>query len=122
MKVAKSAGLSWIVMNTKEGDGQIPRNVITQGDCLEILGRAQRPFADLIFADPPFNIGYQYDVYDDKQDYRKYLDWTKQWMAAACQVLNPDGAFWVAIGDEYAAEIKLIAQNDLGLSCRSWVV
>ena len=29
---------------------------------------------------------------------------------------------WVAIGDEYAAELKLILQNDLGLICRSWVV
>lgn len=43
-------------------------------------------------------------------------------MAADCQVLKPDGAFWVAIGEEYAAEIKLIGKNDLGLSCRSWVV
>ena len=40
---------------------------IIAGDCIEILGQADNPFADLIFADPPFNIGYKYDKYNDKQ-------------------------------------------------------
>jgi modification methylase len=33
-------------------------NQILCGDCVEILRTAKEPFADLIFADPPFNIGY----------------------------------------------------------------
>ncbi|MBC8217638.1 MAG: hypothetical protein H8E73_04175 [Planctomycetes bacterium] len=41
-------------------------NKIICGDCIEVLGRAREPFADLIFADPPFNIGYKYDRYYDK--------------------------------------------------------
>jgi len=95
---------------------------IVQGDCLETLPAAGSGFAHLIFADPPFNIGYDYDVYNDKQDRGAYLDWTKRWMGAAVEALRPDGTFWVAIGDEYAAEIKMIAQNDLRLVCRSWVI
>ena len=43
------------------------------------------------------------------------------WMSGIVRVLKPDGTFWLAIGDEYAAELKLIAQ-DLGFSCRSWVI
>jgi len=44
-------------------------NKIICGDCIEILGKARTPFVDLIFADPPFNIGYQYDKYkDDKAE------------------------------------------------------
>jgi len=38
------------------------------------------------------------------------------------RVLKPSGTFWLAIGDEYAAELKLMAQREFGLSCRSWVV
>lgn len=95
---------------------------IVRGDCLQTLPTAGSAFAHLIFADPPFNIGYDYDVYDDTQDRSAYLDWTTQWMSAAVDALRPDGTFWVAIGDEYAAEIKLIACNDLGLVCRSWVI
>jgi site-specific DNA-methyltransferase (adenine-specific) len=43
-------------------------------------------------------------------------------MAGVVRTLSPTGTFWLAIGDEYAAELKLIAQNELGLTCRSWVV
>ena len=38
------------------------------------------------------------------------------------RALKPDGAFWLAIGDEYAAELKLIAQRECGFTCRSWVI
>ena len=91
-------------------------------DCLEGLKRVVPGSIDLAFADPPFNIGYAYDVYDDRKGYEAYLDWTRQWTRAVAETLKPTGAFWVAIGDEYAAEMKLILQNDLGLTCRNWVV
>lgn len=42
------------------------RNEIILGDCIEVLSKISEPFADLIFADPPFNIGYKYDKYHDK--------------------------------------------------------
>lgn len=97
-------------------------SAVNHEDCIVGLDNLTVGSVDLAFADPPFNIGYAYDVYKDKKDYHSYLDWTKRWMGAVCRVLKDDGTFWVAIGDEYAAEIKLIAQNDLGLTCRSWVI
>lgn len=97
-------------------------NTIHQGDCLGLLSRLPEGSIDLAFADPPFNIGYDYDVYDDYREYGAYLEWTKRWMRGVCRALKPDGTFWVAIGDEYAAEVKVIARHDLGLTCRSWVV
>lgn len=42
------------------------KNKIICGDCIELLAKVKEPFADLIFADPPFNIGYKYDKYKDK--------------------------------------------------------
>lgn len=97
-------------------------NTILHGDCVVALGEMAEETVDLAFADPPFNIGYEYDVYDDSQDRAAYLEWSKTWIAAVHRVLKPSGAFWLAIGDEYAAELKLIAQNDAGFHCRSWVV
>jgi site-specific DNA-methyltransferase (adenine-specific) len=38
------------------------------------------------------------------------------------RVLRPDGTFWLAIGDEYAAELKVLMQREHGLTCRSWVI
>jgi site-specific DNA-methyltransferase (adenine-specific) len=91
-------------------------------DCLEAMARLPAGSVDLAFADPPFNIGYTYDVYDDKRDDQAYLDWSKQWMQAVHRVLKNDGTFWLAIGDEYAAELKVTATQQLGFVCRSWVV
>jgi len=42
-------------------------------------------------------------------------------MEGVVRVLKSDGTFLVAIGDEYAAEIKLLGR-DLGLTCRGWII
>ena len=99
----------------------IEPNRIVAGDCIRILGQELLPQADLIFADPPFNIGYKYDIYEDRKKYDEYYVWTERWMAACYNVLKPTGSFWVAIGDDYAAEVRIIARR-LGLHLRNWVI
>jgi len=100
----------------------IQPNTIVVGDCVEILSALTEPIADLIFADPPFNIGYKYDCYEDRKKYEEYYAWTEQWMRACVEkALKPTGTFWVAIGDEYAAEVRVIGRK-LGLNLRNWVI
>ena len=41
---------------------------IHQGDCLETMAKLPENSIHLAFADPPFNIGYEYDEYDDRLD------------------------------------------------------
>ena len=48
---------------------------IHQGDCLELMRQIEAGTIDLVFADPPFNIGYEYDEYHDRQDDDEYLAW-----------------------------------------------
>jgi DNA modification methylase len=96
-------------------------NRIICGDCIEVLGKVDEPFADLIFADPPFNIGYEYDKYYDKVKSKNYIAWTKDWMNACKKVLKPNGSFYIAIGDDYAANVKIIA-DELGLFLRNWII
>ncbi len=96
-------------------------DTILTGDCVTWLNAHSDPFADLIFADPPFNIGYKYDLYEDRRKYEEYSAWTHQWMTACKRVLKPTGSFWVAIGDDYAAEVRLIGR-ELGLCLRNWVI
>jgi site-specific DNA-methyltransferase (adenine-specific) len=97
-------------------------NAVHRGDCLDLLARVPTGSVPLAFADPPFNIGYEYDAYDDTLSADAYLGWSKKWMREIVRVLRPDGTFWLAIGDEYAAELKVMATRELGLTCRSWVV
>src|ERR1700730_3755293 len=98
------------------------QNFINQGDCIKELAKIDASSVDLAFADPPFNIGYDYDVYDDRQAANHYLDWTRSWGQALTRALKPDGTFWLATGHEHAAELKLIFQRELGFTCRSWVI
>jgi site-specific DNA-methyltransferase (adenine-specific) len=90
-------------------------------DCVQGLGRLPEGSVDLVFADPPFNIGYDYDVYQDRRAGEDYLAWSRTWIEAVSRVLKPTGTFWLAIGDEYAAELKVLCR-ELGLHCRNWVI
>jgi DNA modification methylase len=99
----------------------LKQNEIHQGDCVQLLQKLEPGSVDLVFADPPFNIGYEYDVYDDRQASSDFLKWCRQWIEGVYQALKPDGTFWLAIGDEYAAELKIESQN-AGFTCRSWVI
>ena len=94
---------------------------IHHGDCVQTMSQLPADSVHLVFADPPFNIGYKYDEYDDRLDSEKYLEWSRQWMSQVHRILVSTGAFWLAIGDEYAAELKIEAQK-LGFTCRSWVI
>jgi site-specific DNA-methyltransferase (adenine-specific) len=96
-------------------------NQVLTGDCLDLLAQLPEASVDLAFADPPFNIGYEYDVYDDRRAREDYLAWTEKWLGAVGRVLKPTASFWVAIGDEYAAEVK-VRLDALGLTLRNWIV
>jgi DNA modification methylase len=91
-------------------------------DCIAGMSQIPEGSIDLAFADPPFNIGYKYDVYEDRMKADEYLAWTKKWGQALVRTLKPNGTFWLAIGDDFAAELKLLFQRELGLYCRSWVI
>jgi site-specific DNA-methyltransferase (adenine-specific) len=99
-----------------------PRNQVIAGDCIEQLQKLPAGCVDLVFADPPFNIGYKYDVYDDQKSVSEYLDWSRQWMKEVQRVLAPSGTFWLAIGDDFVAELKVLAHRDIGFHLRNWVI
>lgn len=98
-----------------------PRNEIVQGDCISVLAGWDAGSVDLVFADPPYNIGYEYHDYEDRLPYDRYVDWSEQWIAACARVLSPTGSIYIAIGDEYAAEVRMILRK-LGLELRNWIV
>jgi len=51
---------------------------IYNGDCLEILNSINIDYNKVIFvSDPPFNIGYHYNEYNDKMSETDYYNWLK---------------------------------------------
>lgn len=94
---------------------------IINEDCIPFLQTTPGGLFDLVFADPPFNIGYTYDKYHDARPEIEYLEWCRLWMREIFRTLKPTGTFWLSIGDEYAAELKVLAKS-IGFTCKSWVV
>ena len=97
-------------------------NRIVRGDVLEVLPAWPDGCVDLVFADPPFNIGYQYDQYDDNRPPDEYMAWTERWIAECRRVLKPDGTLWIAIGDEFAADVRVAVRRHNWFSLRNWII
>jgi site-specific DNA-methyltransferase (adenine-specific) len=75
----------------------------------------------LVFADPPFNIGIKYDVHNDNMSYEEYYSWSEKWIRECYRILKDDGTIYIAIGDEFAAEINIILKRT-GFCFRNWIV
>lgn len=111
------------VQKTRYNAGVKPQtNTIIQGDSIEILNAGPEGWVDLVFADPPFNIGYLYHNYDDRKDVDEYVDWSERWMQAVYRALKPTGSFYLAIGDEFAADLCVRARRKIGFHMRNWII
>lgn len=92
----------------------------------DFLSTAGRPDliekVDLVFADPPFNIGKDYGPHsNDRNPPCVYSHWTDRWMNKCQELLAPGGSMWVAINDENAGGV-LHTASEFGLFLRNWVV
>lgn len=95
---------------------------IVCADSIKALSDAPEGWADLVFADPPFNIGYLYHGYNDQRKAEDYLKFSEDWIAAVYRALKPSGSFYLAIGDDYAADLCVIARRKVGLNLRNWII
>jgi len=98
-----------------------PAAAIQAGDCIKHMRTMPKQSIPLIVTDPPYNIGYSYDQYDDKLDKAEYLAWCDEWLILATGLLTDDGTMWIVINDQYVSEID-VAVKRLGLVKRSHVI
>jgi len=94
---------------------------IILGDCLNIMKNEKSSSVDLVFADPPFNIGIKYDLYKDNLSYNDYKLWSKSWIMECYRLLKSNGSIYIAIGDEFVSEINIILK-ELGFYFRNWII
>jgi len=75
---------------------QTDNGALFKGDCVKILEGMQDECIDLVFADPPFNIGKEYgkSVNDNLSD-QEYIDWCHSWIDECIRVLKDGGSFFL---------------------------
>ncbi|HOG77980.1 MAG TPA: DNA methyltransferase, partial [Anaerolineaceae bacterium] len=84
-------------------------DTVIQGNCLEILPTLPAESVDLIFADPPYNLQLQDELWrpnttrvdavtedwDKFENLDAYDNFTRAWLDACRRVLKPTGTLWV---------------------------
>lgn len=72
------------------------RGRLFRGDCVRWMRGLESRSADLVFADPPFNLNKDYGngVSDDLPD-THYFDWSCEWLREAVRILRPGGALFL---------------------------
>lgn len=92
-----------------------------QDDCLNILPTIGDDTVDLIFADPPFNLGKDYGkkVNDDLAE-QEYLDWCERWITECVRVLAPGGSFFLYNLPRWNVELGHML-NEQGMMFRHWI-
>jgi site-specific DNA-methyltransferase (adenine-specific) len=60
-------------------------------------------------------------LYRDNLPYDQYVNWSRHWIKSAYRILKPTGSLYVAIGDEYAAEVKVLLR-EAGFKFRNWII
>ncbi|NOK60273.1 MAG: site-specific DNA-methyltransferase [Chloroflexi bacterium AL-W] len=67
-----------------------------QGDCIDMLGDLPAECVDLVFADPPFNLGKDYGKHvSDSLKREEYLAWSKDWLRESMRILKPGGSLFL---------------------------
>lgn len=74
---------------------EIAQSKIVQADCLEYLKTLPADVAQVIIADPPYNIGKDFGNDSDKQPLPAYLTWCDAWITECLRVLKPGGSFYI---------------------------
>ena len=92
---------------------------VYHGDCLEILKNFPRASADLIFADPPYNIGKKFGDFKDEwpSDY-VYAEWCYKWLNECIRLLKPNGAFYVMTSTQAMPYLDLWLRERINILSR----
>jgi hypothetical protein len=75
------------------------------GDAVAWLRSLESASADLVFADPPYNI--KKAEWDTVESQEEYVAWSIQWIQEAAQVLKQNGTLYGCGFSEILADIKL---------------
>lgn len=96
---------------------------LLNGDCRVVMRNLRERHGvkpKLIFGDPPFNIGQEYNEFRDDMPPEDYLEFTGEWWMEAAKLLAPGGVLAVHVPDN-VAELVLRHWPDWSIESESGV-
>ena len=94
-------------------------HTIYHGDALSVLSTLRDGSVDLIFADPPYNIGKRFGAFVDKwASNEKYLEWSKAWIDLCVQKLSPNGSIYIMASTQNMPYIDIYIREKLTVLSR----
>lgn len=94
------------------------QNIIC-GDSLLVLPTFEDNSAQIIIADPPYNIGKDFGNESDKQPIDEYLKWCEEWIKECLRILKPNGTMFIYGFSEILALILSKIPYDIN---RRWII
>jgi site-specific DNA-methyltransferase (adenine-specific) len=95
------------------------RQDVILGDTIAILPTLASDSAQIIIADPPYNIGKDFGNDSDKQPMDEYLIWCEKWIKDCLRVLKPNGTMFIYGFSEILALILSKVPYNIN---RRWIV
>jgi len=95
------------------------RQDVIHGDTLVILPTLEDNSAQIIIADPPYNIGKDFGNDSDKQPMDQYLIWSEKWIKECLRILKPNGTMFIYGFSEILALILSKVPYDIN---RRWII
>jgi site-specific DNA-methyltransferase (adenine-specific) len=102
------------------GGLQMKTNVIYIEDCLKGMMKLDDESIDVVVTSPPYNIGINYNTYEDNLDKDAYLTWVSDIVKQISRVLKKDGSLFLNIGGKpsqplWPLEVALTCSKHLTL-------
>lgn len=94
--------------------------VVYLGDALDVLGRSiPDGSVDLVFADPPYNIGKRLNDFVDKWPTDEdYISWCMKWMDLCISKLKSNGSMYVMSSTQFMPYIDIFLRERLHVISR----
>lgn len=106
---------------TKKAAFRTELGSLYRADCLDLLRSLPDGAAQLVFADPPFNLGKDYgEGISDRRKDGEYLSWSRDWLTECVRALSPGGALFVFNLPKWLIHYGMILELQ-GMTFRHWI-
>jgi adenine-specific DNA-methyltransferase len=94
-------------------------HVLIHGDCVTELDNIENNSIDLIFADPPYNIGKNFNGFIDKWNTEdEYLKWCYKWIDLCIDKLKSNGSFYVMTSTQFMPYFDIYIRKKIHILSR----